>query len=71
MDLWDRFPKEVLKAQDGKRVVVTVEDGGRVIGEGTFKYQEDTGDLSVDIRPNNLEMGSFLMDEWARHKIGE
>lgn len=61
-DFFTYLPAEVLRAQHGKKVKITFEDG-RVIGEGELRYEEDTSALNVDIRLDNLELGSWLMDE--------
>lgn len=39
------FTEEVLRAQDGKKTPVTDKPGGRVIGEATMRYDEETGNL--------------------------
>lgn len=58
----DYIPAEVLRAQDGKKVKVTLADG-RVIGEGEFHYQEDVSRLEIDMRLDNVEVGAWLMDQ--------
>lgn len=62
MDPSDYISAEVLRAQDGKKVKVTLEDG-RVIGEGELHYQEDTSMLEIDMRLNDVEVGAWLMDQ--------
>jgi hypothetical protein len=50
MGPYERFTEEVLKAQDGKKVPLTLGNGGPIIGEATLKYDPDTGALLVEAR---------------------
>jgi hypothetical protein len=60
MDLHERFTKEALKAQDGKRVPLTIEPGGPVIGEAVFRYDEATGNLAAGLRIDDDQIASWL-----------
>lgn len=60
---FDHFSKETLKAQDGKRVPLTVGNGGPVIGEAIFRYEEDTGRLVFGARFDNSQVEAWLRDE--------
>lgn len=63
MAAFDHFPKEVLKAQDGKQVPLKMGNGGPVIGQATFRYEEDTGRLLFDACFDNEQVGAWLRDE--------
>jgi hypothetical protein len=51
VDTHDHITEEALKAQDGKKVPLTRELGGPVIGEATLRYDPEVGvmaDLRID-----------------------
>lgn len=50
MDRHTVFTEEALKAQDGKKVPLTMEIGGPVIGEATMKYDPETGNLMAEFQ---------------------
>jgi hypothetical protein len=54
------FTEEVLRAQHGKKVPVTDRPGGRVIGEATMRYVEETGVLEADYRIDDPDLAEFL-----------
>jgi hypothetical protein len=54
------FTKEALKAQDGKVVPLTLENGGPVIGEATLHYDEGRGDLIADFTVDDPVVAGFL-----------
>lgn len=68
---FDHFPKEVLKAQDGKRIPLKMGNGGPVIGEAIFRYEEDTGQLMFDARFDNSQVKAWLQDEVAHFEEQE
>jgi hypothetical protein len=53
------FTEEALKAQDGKKVPLTLEPGGPVIGEATLKYVPGEG-LDASMRIDNPELAEML-----------
>ena len=59
----EHFSREVLKAQDGKRVNLTLENGGPVIGEAVLRFEETTGNLELDAWIDHLEL-----DVWIDNK---
>jgi hypothetical protein len=56
------YSKEALKAQDGKRLPLTLEDG-TVVGEVVFRYEEDTCRLVFDARLDNVDITNHLMEK--------
>jgi hypothetical protein len=54
------FTEEVLKAQNGKKVPLTVEPGGRVIGEATLQYDSDEKVLKAHFRVDDPKLAEFL-----------
>ena len=60
-----QFAKEVLESQDGKKVLLILENGGPVIGEAVLKYNAAEGVLEADMRIDNLKVAEFLMNELA------
>ncbi len=56
----EKFTKEALKAQDGKRVPLTFEPGGPVIGEAIFRYDEATGNLAAGLRIDDDQISAWL-----------
>lgn len=60
---YDQITKEVLKAQDGRRVNLTLSGDGPVIGEVIFRYDEATGSLEVGGRIDNNKVTAWLLTE--------
>lgn len=56
----DHFTEEALKAQDGKKVPLTLENGGPVIGEATLRYDSNTGELRTDMRIDDPQVAIVL-----------
>lgn len=54
------FTEEVLKAQDGKTVPLTLENGGPVIGEALLKYDSDEKALKAEFRVDDPLVAGFL-----------
>lgn len=54
-----RLSKEAMKAQDGKKVPVTLEPDGPVIGEATLKYEPDVG-LVGNFKVEDETVAEFL-----------
>lgn len=54
------FSDEALRTQDGKKVPLTLEPGGPVIGEATLQYQPDTGDLYAKFEVSDHHVAEFL-----------
>lgn len=49
------FTEEALRDQDGKKVPVTDQPGGKIIGEATMRYDEETGNLYASYRIDDAE----------------
>lgn len=60
MDKHTVFTEEAFKSQDGKKVPLTLELGGPVIGEATMKYNPETGDLEAQMRVDDPNVQEFL-----------
>jgi|tagenome__1003787_1003787.scaffolds.fasta_scaffold19871865_1 hypothetical protein len=60
---FDCFSKDVLKAQDGKRIPLKIGIDGPIIGEAVFRYEEDTGQLLFAARFDNSQVEAWLKDE--------
>lgn len=54
------FTEEALKAQDGKKVPLTLEIGGPVIGEAIMKYDPETGNLMGEFRVDDPDIAKQL-----------
>lgn len=54
------FTEEVLAAQDGKKVPLTLENGGPVIGEATLKYDPGEKALKANFRVDDPKVAEFL-----------
>lgn len=63
MDTHDRFTEEALRSQDGKKVPLTMELGGPVIGEATLRYDPDLGALVADMKIENPNVSKFLPEQ--------
>lgn len=55
------FTEEALKAQQGKKVPVTLEIGGPVIGEATLSYDSDAGALKASFQISDPKVAGFLV----------
>lgn len=55
------FTEEALKAQQGKKVPVTLEIGGPVIGEATLKYDSEAGALLASMKITDPKVAGFLV----------
>jgi hypothetical protein len=62
MDEHTHFTEEALKAQDGKKVPLTRELGGPVIGEATLRYDPDVG-IIADMRIDDPQTAELLSEE--------
>ena len=60
MDIHDRFTEEALRSQEGKKVPLTRELGGPVIGEATLRYDHDMGALVADMTIENPKVAELL-----------
>lgn len=56
----EQFTEEALKAQDGKKVPLTLEIGGPVIGEATMRYMPEWGTLVADMRIDDPKIAEML-----------
>lgn len=56
----ERFPKEVLEKQDGKKIPFTLEPGGPVIGEATLKYVPEEEAIIADVTVTDDTTREFL-----------
>lgn len=58
-----RFTEEALKVQDGKKVPLTLERGGPIIGEATLKYDPEIG-LMAETRIDDPQIAKLLPGEF-------
>jgi len=58
----ERFTEGALKSQDGKKVPLTLEIGGPVIGEATLKYVPGVG-LTAEFQVDDANVTEFLAGE--------
>lgn len=65
MDTHDRFTEDALRSQDGKKVPLTAELGGPVIGEATLRYDPDLGALVADMKVENPNFAAVVPDTSA------
>lgn len=63
MDDHTRFTEEALKAQDGKKVPLTVYTGGPVVGEATMKYDPETKALNAELRIYDEKLTEALIPQ--------
>ena len=56
----DIFTEEALRSQDGKKVPLTLETGGPVIGEATLHYDEDEQALMASFDIEDPKMTELL-----------
>lgn len=63
------FTPEVLKAQDGRKVPLTIENGGPVIGEVTLHYVEETGNLEARFRIDDPVLAEFFQGPISLYSI--
>ena len=62
MDDHTVFTEGALKKQDGKKVPVTLEPGGPVIGEATLYYDDKTKTLQAQFTVDNLYVAELLQE---------
>lgn len=60
MDPHLHFTEEALRAQEGKKVPLKDEPGGRIIGEATMHYNEEKGILEAKFRVDDPKVAEFL-----------
>ena len=63
MGPFEQFSKEALKAQDGKSVPLTLENGGPIVGEVIFHYDEGAGDLKLEARLESAPITDWLVEK--------
>lgn len=56
----EQFTEEALKAQHGKKVPLTLEIGGPVVGEATLKYDPEGQVLMADMQVDDPGVVEFL-----------
>lgn len=56
----ETFTEEALKENDGKKVPLTKEIGGPVIGEATLRYDPERKALMADFRVDDPDVAEFL-----------
>lgn len=61
------FTEEALKSQDGKKVPLTLEIGGPVIGEATFKYDPERKALVATFEVDDPEVSDMLLRNRPRY----
>lgn len=54
------FTEEALRAQDGKKVPLTLGFGGPIIGESILKYDEDAGALVSELHVADPKLAELL-----------
>lgn len=54
------FTEEALRSQDGKKVPLTLENGGRVIGEATLKYDPEEHALKAEFTVEDPKVAELL-----------
>lgn len=59
-DAGEVFTEAALAAQDGKKVPLTLENGGPVIGEATLKYEPEEKALMAEFRVDDPKVAEFL-----------
>ena len=57
------FTEEALAAQDGKKVPLTLEPGGPVVGEATLKYDPGAKVLKADFQVDDPKVAEFLKQD--------
>lgn len=62
MDPYERISEEALRDLDGKKVPLTFEIGGPVIGEATLTYDPQAGAVVANMRVDSSRVGEFLSD---------
>jgi hypothetical protein len=55
------FTEEALRSQHGKKVPLTDQPGGNVIGEATMRYDEVTGELRAQIVVTDPASAEYLV----------
>lgn len=56
----DVFTEQALRAQDGKRVPLTLDPGGPVVGEAVLKYDPDEKALKAQLQVDDPKVAAFL-----------
>lgn len=56
------FTEEALKANDGKKVPLTLEPGGPVIGEATLQYDSEEKVLKAVFQIDDSKVEEFLKE---------
>lgn len=59
----EHFTEEALKSQDGKKVPLTLEFEGPVVGEATMRYDSETGSLIADMQITDPKAAEMLGKE--------
>lgn len=65
------FSKEALKAQDGKKVPLTMYPGGPVIGEATMRYDSETGNLKAQCEVKDPRVKKLLQGGYQSSCLGD
>lgn len=60
MSKHEHFTREALEAQDGKKVPLTLEIGGPVIGEATMHFDSEGMQLTAAFRVDDPELEKML-----------
>lgn len=71
MDDHTIFTKEALQAQDGKKVPLTSQPGGPVIGEATLHYDPETGGLLAQARVDDQVVAEFIKGNTTSVSFGK
>lgn len=61
----ERFTEEALKAQNGKKVPLTLEFGGPVVGEATLKYDSESGSMIADMQITDPKVAEVLSEDFS------
>lgn len=56
------FTEEALRSQDGKKVPLTLENGGPIIGEATLRYDPDRKALEADFRIDDPKVAEIFKE---------
>ena len=65
----ERLSKEVMKAQDGKRVPLTIAGTDKIVGEAIFRYNEDKAELEIGARIDSVPVAEWLADAVSKFSI--
>jgi hypothetical protein len=61
-DAAEVFTEAALAAQDGKKVPLTLEFGGPVVGEATLRYEPEEKVLMAEFRVDDPKVAEFLRE---------